>query len=191
MLKFSISMLAVAAVTLGSAHSVAASFLLPQGLSASGFMAPQNMVLRAKNGGGNSGKGGGDDDGEDDDDDNDDNDNSGSGSGNSGSGSGDDDDDDDDDDNSGSGSGGSNSGSGGSGSSGSAASQGGSVASQVARIEIGRNSIVIIYRNGWVESLADGFYELRDAKNRRVIRRQAGQGDKVRFETIVSQARSR
>lgn len=52
------------------------------------------------------------------------------------------------------------------------------------RIVINGNSITIYYKNGWAESLGPQMYELRDQKDRRVIRRRANRNDTRRFSLL-------
>ena len=53
------------------------------------------------------------------------------------------------------------------------------------RIEVHSNGIIIYYRNGWTETLGANTYELRDNKNRRVIRRRSTRNDERRFELLL------
>ena len=179
----------------GAAASVAAGLAPPgadSGPVAPGYLPVRNGEGKSGQGGGHSGPGGGDDDDDDDEDDH-----SGHGGG------GDDDDGDDDDDHSGHGGGDDDDGDGDDGgdddaSAGGGAQQGGGPGAssspssapgeQIARIVLGRNSVTIYYRNGWRESLVGGIYELRDGRNRRVIRREAGPADHARFAQLVAAA---
>ncbi len=58
---------------------------------------------------------------------------------------------------------------------------------QIDRIIIGNPGITIYYKNGWVEFLDPDIYELRDYKNRRVVRRKATRNDVWRFDQLLGQ----
>ena len=49
------------------------------------------------------------------------------------------------------------------------------------RVEISGSTILVRHANGMKESIKDGFYEMTDAKGRRIIKRRAMQPDRARL----------